>query len=96
MPLRLPDGSERFLQLTSGLGVVDVRATESACVYVVATSDTDDERMDEIRILARIEWPDRPIVIGRRSPIRESGRQARFKNEDAPGKEHSDPLNKIG
>jgi hypothetical protein len=73
MPIFRPEGSERFLERTSMLGVVDVRSTDCQCIFVVAGPATDDERMDTIRILARIEWPERAIVVARKASVPEAG-----------------------
>ncbi len=72
MPIFRPEGTARFLELTSALGVVDVRSTDCQCICVVASDATDEERMDTIRILARIEWPDRAIVVARRASVPEA------------------------
>jgi len=76
MPIFRPEGSERFLELTSALGVVDVRSADCQCIFVVAGAATDDEHMDAIRILARIEWPERAIVVARKASIQVADRRA--------------------
>ena len=66
-------GSERFLSATSILGVVDVRSIEDKCILILTTCDTDDERLDSIRLLALAAWPGTPIMIGRRASSRSTG-----------------------
>ena len=67
MPMYRPEGSERFLKLASALGALDIRCTDSRCIFLVVAPTADEERVDAIRILARMEWPDRHIVVGKRS-----------------------------
>jgi len=66
-------GSERFVAATHDLGVVDVRSIEMKCILILTASDTDDESLDAIRVLAMAAWPEVPIMIGRRAANRETG-----------------------
>ncbi len=65
--------TQRFRHLARRLGVVDIRCSASECVLLVAARDTDDERLDAIRIFARAEWPNRTVIVSRKSDVRESG-----------------------
>ena len=66
--LRPLAGADRFLRLTGALGVVDVReAGSSGSVFVFLAPGTDDEKLDGARILAAREWPDREVIMAKRS-----------------------------
>jgi hypothetical protein len=72
--LRQLNSAGSFLRMGEPLGVVDVRqGGEPPCIYVFVATGTSDENMSMVRQLARIEWPDKPIVLAIRSPVRASG-----------------------
>jgi hypothetical protein len=77
------NGSGRFLHVTSSLGAVDVRCTDTGCILVFAAPETDDDKLDAIRVLARTAWPGTPIMVGRRSSLRETGTRRIVRSERA-------------
>ena len=74
--------AERFANLTSPLGVLEVRC-ESECIVIFVQRDATDEDVDAIRLLAVAQWG-RPVLVGRRSSITESGVRPAVRIGDAP------------
>lgn len=74
------EGADRFLRIGETLGVVDVREGGAArpCVLVFVAQDTDDDDMAAVKVLARIQWPDREILVSRRAMVRQTGTQLRI------------------
>jgi hypothetical protein len=71
----VPPEAERFVRLTAPLGVLEVRrayATRKALLIFVRSDTTADE-LDDIRILAAIEWPGAPVAVARRVSMSDSG-----------------------
>ena len=60
--------------------MIDVRSVEAGVVLVFVAPDVDEDSIDVIRVLARMEWPDERIVVGRRASVGGSGAQVRFKS----------------
>ena len=74
------EGADRFLRLGETLGVIDVREGGAArpCVLVFVAQDTDDDDLAAVKVLARIQWPDREILVSRRAAVRQTGTQLRI------------------
>jgi hypothetical protein len=73
--------AERFVNLTSPLGVLEVRC-EAECVVVFVKRDATDEQLDAVRLLALAQWG-RPVLVVRRTSIRESGVHLTVRISDA-------------
>lgn len=55
--------------------MVDVRKKDQA-ILVFVDPETDQDDVEAVKVLAKIEWPERAILVARRTSIKESGAHA--------------------
>lgn len=79
------EGADRFLLRTRELGVLDVRRTEgSSFVLIFVEPDLGSARLDDIRVLARAQWPEASVALAPRVSIRQTGTFARLLFDEDP------------
>jgi hypothetical protein len=73
MLLRPLRDAREFVRRAAHLGVDDVFSVgASGVIYVALRADVDADRAANVRVLAKIRWPDHQIVIGPRVALRDS------------------------
>jgi hypothetical protein len=84
------EGAENFLRLSAAMGVVDVREFEGR-VFVFVGPGLDTEKLDMVRIIASMHWPNREILLSERHVVRTSGVHRRATSQEEPERESDMP-----
>jgi hypothetical protein len=66
--LKLPERAEAFFVVARELGVVDLReSSDGSSIFITIAHGSSEDLTDAVRVLARLHWPRREILLVVRS-----------------------------